>query len=113
MLKVFLIILITLWVLVTALIAINIYRQFQVSGLQVKIMAKYKSLSEVDDHFTAYQDSLLKDAERMQALVEKMKKPFPVDSPLVSWVVMRTAVVILTLLTAITFWFYYRHKANS
>ena len=107
------IVLAALWIITAVVVGINIHRQYLVSRLQLRILNNYKLMAQTDDIFKNVQDSLLKDAAATEKLIEKMKTPFLSETPFMNWLVLRGAVVILTIISIIIFWIYYRKKARE
>ena len=107
------IVLAVLWLLTAVIVGINIHRQYIVSKLQTRILNDYTLMSEVDDIFKNVQDSLRRDAEAAEKLLGEMKKPFPKEASFINWLVLRSAIIFLTLATIVMFWFYYRNKAKE
>jgi len=107
------IVLAVLWVITAVLVGINIHRQYIVSRLQLRILNNYKLIARTDDIFKTVQDSLLKDAQAAESEIERMRIPISGQSLLTNWLALRSAVVLLTIISIVVIWIYYRAKSRE
>jgi len=110
MFKTLMAVLLVLWFILALVLGINIYRQYRVSNLQVRMLNDLKLISETPGFATAVQDSLYRDANAAESLAQKLIKPFPFSERRQTWLALRLTVILLTLSTLASFWYYYKHR---
>ncbi len=103
-------VLLLLWFVLALVLGINIWRQYRVSSLQVRMLNDLKLASQAPDFATALQDSLYRDAALADSLAQQLIKPFPFSERRQTWLALRLSVILLTLSTLASFWYYYRHR---
>ena len=113
MFKTVVIVLIVLWLCLAGILAVNIWRQYQVGRLQMRMLDDYKMMSEVPDFFDRVQDSLYNDAQAAEKTALALSKPFPINDSDRNWLLMRLAVILLALFSIAAFWFYYKKKSPA
>jgi hypothetical protein len=108
MFKASVIILLAAWLCLAGFIGINMYRQYQVGKVQMRILNDYKQMSELDNIFKTVQDSLHRDATTLEKQVLQMSRPFPLQNQEQNWLLLKVGVIVLTLLSMLTYWLHYK-----
>ena len=97
-----------LWLSLIFIMGVNMYNQFQVSQQSLKVIRLYKFKSECPKTFTSVIDSLNTEIAKTEARVGTMGKPFPIKDAAKNWIMLRLAVILLSIITGIILWFHYK-----
>jgi len=106
------IVLIGLWLVIIIITAVNMYRQYQVSQQQMRIINDYKLKSEVQDIFKNVQDSLSQNIKTAERLAKELDKPFPFSNKSTNWLFIRLMIILLTVATGLNYFLYYRKQSR-
>jgi flagellar basal body-associated protein FliL len=111
--KAIMVILIVLWVFVITVAAVNLYRLYLVHQLQMRVLKDYQTIAQVPNIFEYVLDSLNHDIAIADSLSKDIDKPFPLKDKDSNWMLIRLAVILLTIFTALSYWFYYKKQASD
>ena len=90
------------------IMAVNMRNQFLVNQQSLKVIKLYKLDSSVDNVFRNVHDSLRTEISKAAAKSRALVKPFPFDDVKTNWLILRLAVVFLTMATALQLWLHYK-----
>ncbi|GEM_PF-3353433 len=108
MLRNLILVLVIVWIGLLALLGLNMYSQHQVSRQNMRILKDYELKSAADEIFQAYHDSLDQDITLAEQARTEVDISFPLKGQKLNWLLLRVAVILMTILTIVAYWLYYK-----
>jgi len=108
MYRILVIVLIFFWIILIGISAVNVYNQYQVSQQSLRVIKAYKLKTEVNPIFSNVHDSLNREIAQAESLSRALIKPFPIKSLYWNWLILRLAMIIMTIVTGILLWLHYK-----
>lgn len=102
--------LVLVWIGLLALLGINMHNQHQISKQNMRILKDYELKSAADEVFTSYHDSLDQDITLAEQAKARLDRSFPLKDRKLNWLLLRLAVILMTILTILAFWLFYKHN---
>jgi len=89
------------------------YKHLQIGKQNTRIMNDYEDKSKAELIFKEFHDSLDRDIAMAESLKVKLDKSFPLEDKKQNWLMLRIVMIFLTVLTIITYWFYYKKNLEE
>lgn len=101
-------VLMALWLCLAGILGVNMFRQYKVGRLQVKVLHDYQLISQINPFFKAAVDSIHREIRNLDNQTRDLQQTFPFKDSGRNWLFIRLAVITLTLISVFTFWFFYK-----
>lgn len=113
MIRILVITLTVIWAILIIITAVNMYNHYLISKQNMKVLKIYQVMTSLSPISKTALDSLSMEIAKAESLSVALNKPFPLKDAKQNWLMLRIAIIVMSILTGSLLWLHYRKSSSG